>query len=395
METAANATGFGPVVRREWQRLRRDTWDLGMLTWIPLGVCLLIWWMFAAGIARDLPVVAIDRDQSSLSRSLLRMLDGSPGVRVAATVASEAEATAWLRERRAYGLVVVPASFQHDILAGRSATVSWFYNGQFSVHAGGLTRDVRTAVSTLSAGIEMTARGKRGASPAQAAEQFEPIRLRLGTLYNENANYESFLVLALIPSMLQIFVALAAITAIGRELRAGTVPQWLESAGGGWGKAVAGKLLIPAVAFALQTVLFVIFFGFVRGWAIEGSGVMIVVGLWLLIAAYLGLGLLMIAVTLTLRNALSAAAFVTAPAFAFSGQGYPLSAMPTLARAWAEALPLTHYLQLQGKHWLAGAPWTYGVGDALILLGFAVVGGGAGLLILQRRAGQASAWGRT
>lgn len=395
MEKSANATGFGTVVRREWHRLRRDTWDLGMLTWIPLAVCLFVWWIFAVGIARDLPVVVIDQDQSSLSRSLLRMLDASPGVRVAASVHSEAEAMAWLRERRAYGLVVVPASFQHDILAGRSATVSWFYNGQFSVHAGGLTRDLRTVVSTLSAGIEITARGKRGASPAQAAEQFEPIRLRLGTLFNENANYESFLVLALVPSLLQIFVALSAITAVGRELRAGSVPQWLQSAGGRWGVAVAGKLVIPALAFALQAALFVIFFGVVRGWAIEGSGVMIGIGLLLLIAAYLGLGLLMIAVTLTLRNALSAAAFVTAPAFAFSGQGFPLSAMPPLARAWAEALPLTHYLQLQGKHWLAGAPWTYGVGDALILLGFAVVAGGAGLLLLKQRAGHASAWGRT
>ncbi len=42
METATNATGLGPVVRRECQRLRHDAWDLGMLTWIPLGVCLLI-----------------------------------------------------------------------------------------------------------------------------------------------------------------------------------------------------------------------------------------------------------------------------------------------------------------------------------------------------------------
>ncbi len=392
---ASPAPGFTAVLRREWQRLRRDPWDFGMLSWIPVAVCVLIWWIFATGIARDIPVVVIDKDQSSLSRSLVRMLDESPGILVAAELGSDEEATAWLRERRAYGVVIVPAAFQHDILGGRSATVSWFYNGQFSVHVGGLTRDVRTVLSTLSAGIEMTARGKRGASPAQAAEQFEPIRLRLGTLYNENANYESFLVLALIPSMLQIFVAVAAITAVGRELRAGSVPQWLETAGGSWTRAVAGKLAIPALAFALQAALFVIFFGAVRGWAIEGSGLMICLGLLLLIAAYLGLGLLMIAITLTLRNALSAAAFVTAPAFAFSGQGYPLSAMPALARGWAEALPLTHYLQLQGKHWLAGAPWTYGVNDALVLLAFAVGTGGAGLWLLKQRAGQPSAWGRT
>ena len=55
---------------------------------------------------------------------------------------------------------------------------------------------------------------------------------------------------------------------------------------------------------------------------------MVGLGLLLLIAAYLGVGTLLIAATLTFRNALSIAAFITAPAFAFSGQGFPLLAMP-------------------------------------------------------------------
>ncbi len=388
-------SGWRSVIRREWHRLRRDPRDLGMLTWIPLVTCLFIWWIFSTGVARDLPVVVMDQDQSSLSRSLLRFVDASPGVRVAATAKNEAEAMALMRERKVYGLLIVPADFQKNLQAGRSATVSWFYNGQYSVHAGTLTREIRTVVSTLSAGIEITARTKRGASPAQAAEQFEPIRLRLNTLFNENTNYESFLVLALIPAVLQIFAALAPVTAVGHELRAGSVPQWLQSAGGRWPVAVGGKLVIPAAAFALHASLFLVFMGAVRGWTIEGSGTMIVIGLLLMIAAYLGLGLLMIAVALGLRNALSVAAFVTAPAFAFSGQGFPLDAMPPLARAWAEVLPLTHYLQLQGQHSLAGAPWRYGVVHALVLLGFALVCGGTGLWLLQRRAPRPTAWGRT
>lgn len=391
---AADSTGFGAVVRREWKRLRADLWDFGMLTWIPLAMYALIWGIYSAGIARDVPIVVVDEDRSSLSRSLVRKLDASPGIHVAGQVGSESEALDWLRERRAYGILIVPNKFQQDIVGGRAVTVPWFYNGQFSVHVGSLNRDVRNVVSSLSDDIELAERTKRGVSPVQADEQFESIRMRLMTLFNENTSYESFLVLALIPSMLQIFVALAAITTIGRELRAGSVMDWLHSAGGRWSVAVAGKMLIPAVCFSIHAVLFLAFFAGVRGWAIEGSVLMIIVGLLLLIAAYLGVGILLIAATLTFRNALSIAAFLTAPAFAFSGQGYPLLAMPAAARAWAETLPLTHYLQLQSVHWLAGAPWTYGVREALILAFFAVATGGGGLWLLKTRAEQPSSWGR-
>ena len=111
--------------------------------------------------------------------------------------------------------------------------------------------------------------------------------------------------------------------------------------------------------------------------------------------AYCGLATLLIAATLSLRLALSGAAFITAPAFAFAGQAFPLMAMPAPARAWAEALPLTHYLQLQTTDWLAGAPWRYGVQEMLILAGFAIGCGAVGVFLLARRANAPAAWGRT
>ena len=382
------------VLRREWQRLRADPWDLAMLTWIPVLLCALTWWIFAGGIARDVPVALVDLDRSSLSRSFERLLDAAPGVAVR-PAADHAEALSLLRQRRVYGIVVVPEGFQRDVYGGGRATVQWQYNGQFSAHVGGLGRDVRAVVSTLSAGIELTARQKRGASAGQARVAFEPIQLRLATLFNENGNNESFLVLAVLPSLLQIFIALAAVVAIGRELRQGTVPQWLAAAGGSWGRALAGKLAIPAACFIVQALAFVAFFGGVRGWAVQGSGAMLVAGLVLLVLAYLAAGALIVAATLGLRNGLSICAFYTAPAFAFTGQGFPLSSMPAAARAWAEALPLTHYLQLQSRHWLAGAPASYGADELLALAAFVLVFGGAAWFLLSQRALRPEAWGRT
>jgi len=386
--------GTGAVIGREWRRARGDFWDLAMLSWIPLLAYALTWWVFSAGIARDVPIAVIDQDQSSFSRQLTRWFDAAPGMAVVAQPAGEAEAMALLRERRAYGIVLLPAGLEHDLLGGQSATVQWFYNAQFSAHAGGLARDVRTVASTLSAGIEMVVREKRGAAPQQALAQFEPIRAQLVTLFNGNVNYEYFLALALIPSLLQIFVVLAIVSAVGREFRDGTVPHWLAAAGGRWSAAVAGKLALPAVSGMLQALLFLGFFAAVRGWAVAGSLGGMLAALALLVAACLGVGLLLIGVTLSLRNALSGAAFVTAPAFAFSGQAYPLASMPPLAWGWAQALPLTHYLQLQSRYWQAGAPLRYGATELLVLAGFALVCGALGYALLRWRGADARNWGK-
>lgn len=383
------------MLAREAAWLRASPWDLAMITVIPLGVCALVAWIFLAGLPRDLPVVVMDLDHSAVSRQLDRALDASPGISVAARTPDWQEALSLLRSRQAYGVVILPEHLASDLQTGRSATVQWFYNGQFQSHVGGLGRDVRAVVSTFSAGIELAAREKRGAAPVLARAQFEPLRLRVATLFNETSNYEFFLGLALMPAIAQIFITLAVVSALGRELRRATVPAWLAAADGRWWLAVAGKLAWPALSFGLQALIFVAVFAWGLGWTVQGSLPMLLAGLAALVAAQLALGVLLVGVTLALRNALSAAAFVTAPAFAFAGQGFPLQSMPAAARWWAEALPLTHYLQLQSRHWLAGAPALYSAADLLVLLVMALGMGGVGVVLLQRRAHRPQAWGRT
>ena len=179
-----------------------------------------------------------------------------------------------------------------------------------------------------------------------------------------------------------------------RSLKAGSVPDWLATAGGRWGAALLGKLLWSALAFALLAAAVVVWFGAVRGWALAGGAAALALGWLLLILAYLAIGTLLVAVTLALRNAISLAAFVTAPAFAFAGQGFPLMAMPPLAKAWAGALPLTHFLQIQSRHWLAGAPNAYSGPELAWLAGATLVCGAAAWGLLRARALRPSAWGR-
>lgn len=395
MSKQAQGHPLRSAIAREWARLRADRWDMAMLTSIPLALIVFAWWIFSSGIPRDLPLVIVDRDHSVMSRTLARMLEQSPGLHVVDSVNSDDEAIALLRRREAFGIVSIPADMQRDISGARSVKVQWAYNAQFPSYTGSMTRDVRTVVTTMSVGIELQARGKRGSATVQAKQLYEPIRTRATSLYNENGSYEPALALPVAFSLLHIFITLAAVTAVGRELRMATVPQWLASARGNVAAALGAKLAMPLLAFMVHAALIVILFGALRGWAVTGSVLALGLGTLCFITAYLALGAFLAAATGSLRAALSACAFITAPAFAFTGQGFPILAMPLAARVWAEFLPLTHYLPLLNRTWIAGAPLRYGLGDIAVLLAFTLVFGGLAYLFLLRRVKQPDSWGKT
>lgn len=381
-------------LRREWARLRADPWDIAMLSAIPLALYLLTWWIFSAGVARELPLVVHDRDHSAVSRQLIRMLDASPGLQVVLAAQNEDEALRLIRARGAFGLLSIPDDLQASLLAGRGARLQWAYNAQFAAHAGAMTRDVRTVVATVSAGVELQGRARRGAGVLQASAQLEPVRTRTSTLFNENGSYLASLALPVSFTLLHMFVTLAAVTALGREFRAATVSEWLAAADGRLAAALFGKLAIPAAVFAVHALLLFLLFGVVLGWPVQGSATAMLAGTGLFITACLALGAAIIAFSSSLRAALSASAFITAPAFAFAGQGFPLLAMPPAARIWAESLPLTHYLQMLNNTWLAGAPLRFNLAPLAVLLAFTLGLGALAWLRLARRVRQPDTWGK-
>lgn len=94
------------------------------------------------------------------------------------------------------------------------------------------------------------------------------------------------------------------------------------------------------------------------------------------------------ALSMSLRMALSGAGLLSAPAFAFSGVGFPLLAMSPTAQNWANAMPYTYYAKLQLAQWQMGAPVAY---SAQIVSGLALAAcvllcvGGWGLVRALRR----------
>ena len=380
--------------RREARRLAASPWDLAMVTWVPLLGVLVLWWIFSAGLPRHLAVGVVDEDHSSLSRQLVRMLDATPGVQITQHYANAAEAERALRAVEVYAVVAVPRDFARTVKEGRAAQVTLLHNAQMGTHSGLLQRDVRSAVGTLSAGIEMAARNKRGESARAVRVSMEPIHTQMVALFNVATNYEQFLGAALIPALLHILAMTAGAWTVGRELRDRTLGEWLGAGGlPQIAGALMGKLAWPWATLTLTGLLALVGITWGRGWHPPGNLWWVAGALALLMAVSLAAGAALAAVTRSLRTALSGAGFFAAPAFAFSGVAFPLSGMPASARAWAKAMPFTHYIRLQIEQLQMGAPLSTSVSTMAALIVAAIVLWLIAAIGLRMALRQPASWG--
>jgi ABC-2 type transport system permease protein len=306
---------------------------------------LLLVGVFAAEVVRDLPVAVLDLDRSATSRTATRWLETTRGARLAGHVEDLGAARSAVLERQVYGVLVVPRHFERDLLRGRSPHATFLYNEEYLTAGGNVSADVSRLASTAA-----------GQLTALSGREAAPIRLDLRTLFNPAASYAQALGYLLIGGLLQVMIGLATIYAVGRELADGTVPEWLEAAGGSTLAAWLGKLGPYTVLLCL---LVVVLLGGYTIWyqiPVRGPAWLLLLATAAFVVASQAFGLLIIARTASLRRAVSLGALIFGPAAAFSGVTFPLAAMPLGPYIWAETLPLTHGLALVRAGVNVGAP---------------------------------------
>ncbi len=388
--------GFSTAsARREFALLRARPWDLAMITWVPLLAVLLIWWIFSAGLPERLPIGVLDQDRSALSRQIVRFLDATPGLRVVQRFDDEGAMARALTSGAVDAAVQLPRDLNREVKQGRVGQVVLLHNAQLGTHSSLIQRDVRTVVATVSGGVELAVRNKRGESMIAARATMEPLKAGTVALFNTSGDYEQFLGAALIPALLHILAMTAGAWAVGRELRDRSIGGWLGAAPR-WHEALAalaGKLSLPFASLSLVGIAAMLWITAGRGWHPVGSLGWTLFALVVFLALSIALGGFVAALTRSLRTALSATGFITAPAFAFGGVGFPLVAMPALAQMWAALLPYTHYVRVQMEQLQMGAPLAYSAATPLWMVVGTAVLLAATATALGRAARAPDSWG--
>ena len=145
----------GAVLRRELGRLAHQPMYFVLMLLLPAASFAFFALLFNEGAIRNVPVAVLDEDHTALSRKVTQMIDDTPTALVSYGVQSMDEGERLMREGRIMAIVQIPAFFEKDILSNRQTHIENYISGTNITVNGLLSKDIQTAVTTFSAGIQL------------------------------------------------------------------------------------------------------------------------------------------------------------------------------------------------------------------------------------------------
>lgn len=361
------------VMRREVGRLGRQPMYLVLMVILPLVSFAFFALLFNQGAIRNVPIAILDEDHTTLSRKVAQMIDNTPTALVSYDVQSIDEGERLMREGKVMAIVQIPAFFEKNILSNSQTHIENYVSGTNITVNGLLSKDIQTAVTTFSAGVQLQILMKQGLTQQQAMAQIMPVRFDRHVLFNPHINYGYYLSPSFLPMMLMIFTVMATIFAIGTELKQGTAREWFRTGGDSTGAALVGKVLpITAVMFLISLVMLIVIFKIV-GTPLNGSLGVILTGTLFFILAYQSIAVMIVSLLANLRLALSIGGGYSVLAFTFSGLTFPIMAMwkPMQWVSWL--FPFTFYTDIFVDQMLRGTPVVCSLPDLGYMLLFIVL----------------------
>ena len=344
------------VLQRELVRMTHQPMYLTLMLVLPLLSFAFFALLFNQGVARNIPIAILDEDHTTLSRKVAQMIDDTPTAMVAYDIQDIDEGERLMREGRVMAIVQIPAFFEKCILSNTQTHIENYVSGTNITVNGLLSKDIQTAVTTFSAGIQLQLLTKQGLTERQAMAQLMPVRFDRHVLFNPYINYGYYLAPSFLPMMLLIFVVLTTVFSIGTELKNSTAREWLRTADDSMGAALLGKTLPVTVGmFLLSLAMFVIIFKVV-GTPLNGSLAIILTGTLLFIMSYQAISVLIVSLLANLRLSLSIGGGYSVLAFTFSGLTFPIMAMWEPMQWLSRLFPFTYYTDLFVDQMLRGAP---------------------------------------
>ncbi len=347
------------VIKRELRRLTSRKVYIFIMLILPLGCTFYFLNLMNEGLPLKIPVGMVDLDHSSLSRQVGRALDASELIDIKDDSESFYEAMQRVKSGELFGFFHIPADFEKKSLTGEKPTLAFYSNMSIFVPGSLSFKGFKTVAVTTSGGIVLTTLVSVGADEQVASELIQPMAIKAHPLGNPWANYSIYLSQSFLPCLLALFVMLTTVFSVCREHKTGSSIEWLRTAGGNMGVALAGKLIpqtviFTAVGIAIQAVMF----RFMH-FPLNNHPAHMIFAMLLLVTASQGFALLVIELLPNLRLALSIVSLVGILCFSIAGFSFPVDKMYGGVAIFSYLLPIRYYFLIYIDQALNGIPLYY------------------------------------
>ena len=334
------------TIQRELHRMISRRIYFAACIVLPLFSLVFMATIFGNGKMEDLPVGVVDADNSSASRSIIRMVEATPQLRIVRHYANETEARMDVQRKVIYGYLVIPSGYAAKVGNNEEVTLCYYYHNAMLSVGGELRSTFEQLLKQVSVTPIVTQAMALGEGEETITSFLMPVADEEFPIYNQNRNYTVYLSQPFFFVFLQILLLLVTVYALGSESKYGTVEDWLQSAGGDIGIAVIGKLL-PYTCIFIAIGLFAnwVFFGWMKIpipcslWLINGATA-------LFICATQSLALFLYSLFPVLGLVISVVSMIGSLGATLSGVTFPVSFMDTPVYVVSFLFPVRHYMEV-------------------------------------------------
>lgn len=334
-----------------------------------------------AGLPTKIPTGLVDEDNTQISRTIVRTLNGFEMTDIVERYPNFTEARKAMQRGDIYAFFYIPDRTTDNALANRQPKISFYTNETYFVPGTLLMKDLRYASELTGLALTRESLYAHGMTEKQAMGVIQPIVIETHPLGNSYLNYSVYLNNIVIPGILILVIMLSTTYVIGMEWKHDSQQTWYQMSGENPALALAGKLLPQSLIFSMMFVFMDVYLYKFMGFpCVCGLLPMILLGVLTVIATQCFAIFLFGIFSGQMRLTMCLCSLWGILSFSLCGFTYPVTAMSPILEKMAVLFPLRHYYLIYVNQALNGYSITYVWSSVAALLTFTLLP----LLVIRR-----------
>jgi ABC-type multidrug transport system, permease component len=367
------------IAIKDLLEFERNRIGLIFLFLMPFFMLIMTGYIFPTGSGyTDVPVALVDLDHSNASMQFLAQLqtmNDKSNMMDFTNAATEDEARTLITRGQVYGAIIIPQGFGSEQAVGKQSNVTVLSDNsqpQISMVMQGIGSQVIGIIGSTEGAMKVQMLSAQANQTVDPQAVIAPVKADVQGTVPGNMNYFSFVA----PGLLMMIVMMGAMTgiprAIAHEKEIGTFDGILAAPVNEI-SIIMGKTLAQTVRGFIQGVIVMIMAILIFGVSVQGSLLLTGAVLLLGIFSFIGLGILLTALSNNEETAMILMTVLQFPMMFLTGVFFPIQQMPWFMQWISNLLPLTYAVTAMRKVMILGA----GIGDILpevaILLVFGAI----------------------
>lgn len=334
------------LIEKEFKQFIRHAFIPKMVIIFPIMMMLIMPWVISFDI-KDISIVLVDQDRSTLSQELCRHIDNSAYFKLIDVLPDHEEASKMIEYGKADMLAVIPTSFEYDLISSYHADLLIEVNSVNTIK-GSLGGSYLSMITT-----EMS-REILAESQAGAMQMVPNINISHQYLFNPLLDSKFFMIPALMIIILVLICGFLPALNIVLEKEDGTIEQINVTPVKKLTFIVAKLIPYWIVGFIVLTICFLLVW-IVYGLMPAGSFLTIYILAFLFVIAITGVGLVISNYSSTIQQAMFVMFFFIIIFILISGLLTPIGSMPEWAQIISLFSPPRYFISAMRAIYLKGS----------------------------------------